>query len=311
MLGELEDPVRVAAAGPEKRAALRLAPRDLVEDLLALAGELHRHDRLAVLVEVRAGAGELQLAARHLRDRIVREVLHVAVLEEVEARRRRATLRRAEAVPGRQVTADDRRVVRDTHDVPLLRNGPAELSLHDLGVEQRRFRRLRPRPGNLLVVEQVPLRRRSLVGERDRLGSGEQIEQAAHGDRLVLKGVDGGAGQVGLEVVELQDGRLADQLGGDRGILDACELNHDLILALLPDLGLGHAKLVDAVPHDRDRAVDRVGIELVTLLRNRLEHDLETALEVEAERQLSVRGRAGHGQQSDAGERGDDEAEQG
>ncbi|TML23210.1 MAG: hypothetical protein E6G32_06425 [Actinobacteria bacterium] len=201
--------------------------------------------------------------------------------------------------------------MRDTHVVPGLRNGPAELFLHDLGLEQHRFRRLRPRPRNLLVVKQVPLRRRSLVGERDRLGSGEQIEQAAHGDRLVLERVDRRAGQVGLEVVELQDGRLSDQLRGDRGILDARELNHDLILALLPDLGLGHAQLVDAVPHDRDRAVDRVGIELVSLLRNRFEHDLETALEVEAERQLPVRGRAWHGQQGDAGERRDDKAEQG
>jgi len=39
--------------------------------------------------------------------------------------------------------------------------------------------------------------------------------------------------------------------------MDARELDHDLVRALLADLGLGDAELVDPLAHDRDRAVKR------------------------------------------------------
>src|SRR5439155_3006002 len=100
------------------------------------------------------------------------------------------------------------------------------------------LRRLRARTRNLLVVEEVPLQRCALLGERGRGGTRQQVEQAPDRDRLVLQRVDRRSGQVDLEVVELEDRGLADQLRRDRGILDACELDDDLVLALLPDLGL-------------------------------------------------------------------------
>ena len=52
-------------------SALCERPRDLVELVAARIGELERDDRLAVL-EVRARSLELQVLARHLRDRVLR-----------------------------------------------------------------------------------------------------------------------------------------------------------------------------------------------------------------------------------------------
>ena len=42
-------------------------------------------------------------------------------------------------------------------------------------------------------------------------------------------------------------------------------------------IGLGDAELVDALAHDRDGAVERGGVELLTLGGLRLQNDLETA----------------------------------
>ena len=67
------------------------------------------------------------------------------------------------------------------------------------------------------------------------------------------------------------------------GIVDACELNRDLIGSLARDDGLGDAELVDALAHDLDRAVEILLRDLPALRRLRLEDDLEPALEVEAE----------------------------
>jgi hypothetical protein len=52
-------------------SALCERPRDLVELVAARISELERDDRLAVL-EVRARSLELQVLARHLRDRVLR-----------------------------------------------------------------------------------------------------------------------------------------------------------------------------------------------------------------------------------------------
>ncbi len=76
----------VALAGAdgveEELPADRDVPRDLLEHVLALAGEVHEDDRLAGLrVEVLPGAGQLQVLPRHLRDgrrRVAQEVEVVA-----------------------------------------------------------------------------------------------------------------------------------------------------------------------------------------------------------------------------------------
>jgi hypothetical protein len=83
----------------------------------------------------------------------------------------------------------------------------------------------------------------------------------------------------------------------------AGQLDHDLVRALLADLGLGDAELVDAVAHDVDRAVDVLGREHVALRRLRLEDDLEAALEVEALAEALVRRRAGPADEAHADER--------
>ena len=62
--------------------------------------------------------------------------------------------------------------------------------------------------------------------------------------------------------------------------------------ALLADLRLRHAELVDAALHDRDRPVEIGRRQRVALRRHRLQHDLEAALEVEAEDRLLVDRRA-------------------
>ena len=68
------------------------------------------------------------------------------------------------------------------------------------------------------------------------------------------------------------------------GILDAGQLDRDLVVALRADLGLGDAEPVDAVAHDRDRAVEVLLRQLAVARRHRLLRHLEAALEVEAER---------------------------
>src|SRR2546430_8195292 len=60
---------------------------------------------------------------------------------------------------------------------------------------------------------------------------------------------------------------------GRSGILDAGELDDDLVLPLLSGVVFRHAELVDPLAHDRDRAVHVRRCELVALRRNRLEED--------------------------------------
>ena len=66
--------------------------------------------------------------------------------------------------------------------------------------------------------------------------------------------------------------------------------------------GSRDAELVDAVPHDLDRALEVLLGQLAVRRRNRLERHLETALEVEAERRLLVERRAGDREQRNADE---------
>ena len=116
-------------------------------------------------------------------------------------------------------------------------------------------------------------------------------------------------GERRLEVEELELRGRADDLGGRLRILDAGELDDDLVVALRADLGLRDAELVDAVPHDLDRALEVLLGELAVRRRNRLQRDLEAALQVEAERRLLVERRARDREQRDADERRDEQPE--
>src|SRR3990167_5876747 len=144
---------------------------------------------------------------------------------------------------------------------------------------------------------------------RARLLAREQLDEEVRRDWEALR-VDRGRDQVCLEVVELELRSLADQLEGSLRILHAWELDHDLVRALLADLGLRHAELVDAAAHDRNRAVERLRIERPALRRDRLEDHLETTLEVETELRLLLRRRAGDTEQGDAAERAEDQREE-
>ena len=132
-------------------------------------------------------------------------------------------------------------------------------------------------------VEEVV--RRSVGGSRAAL-TAQEVEQTISGDRPL--GADRGPDEVLLEVEELELRGLPDQLGGLLRIGDAGELDDDLVVALLADLGLGDAELVDAVPHDVHRAIEVLVGERVALGRNGFQHHLEPALEIEAERRTLV-----------------------
>ena len=114
--------------------------------------------------------------------------------------------------------------------------------------------------------------------------------------------IDGPVSEV-LEVEELELRGRADDLGRRLGILHPGKLDDDLVVALRADLRLGDTELVDAVPHDLDRAVEVFLGELAVRRRNRLERHLEPALEVEAERRRLVERRPGNREQRDADER--------
>jgi len=96
-----------------------------------------------------------------------------------------------------------------------------------------------------------------------------------------------------LEVVQLELRRRADDLRCCFRVLDARKLDDDLVVTLGADLGLGDAELVDAIPHDVDRAVEVVLREIAVRRRNGLESDFEPALEIETERRLLVKRRPG------------------
>ena len=299
--------------------------------LLPCAAELHEHDRPLARVEVGARAGEPKVLAGEL-GRPVR-VVRIR-LEEVPRPARRSALA-AGADDGVGSARDDDGLLRDAEDdvARLLRlclglrfrlgrgrrlqrarrpRRALERALRELELlrrlrrEQRLLRGRRAGDHALVrLVEQVPLGRALLLHER--LLAREQRVDVRVGNRLALRPDRlRRAREVGLEVVELELCRLPDQRCRRAGIVHAGELDHDLVRALLPDLGLGDAELVDAVPHDvlRDRHAARV--DLLSLGRNRLEDDLEPALDVEALARRSMPGRAGHGHVNDTRDRGDD-----
>jgi hypothetical protein len=304
----------VALAGADERAALSLAARDLVEDLLPLAGELHQHyRRVRLWIDVRARPVELQLVARHLRDADVVLVLRLPVFEQVKGLRRVDGLG-GQAVAFSDVAADDDGVHRHLENRPVLRDALAETAfrlrlLDDVAVEQGGSRRHRARGHLSARPEQIPLRR-ALFGERTRLRRRQQPEETAGRNRnLRQPAADRRPREVGLEVVELEHGRLADERRRGPRIVDTGELNHDLVVALLADLRFRDAELVDPVPHDLDRAVEILVRQLVALGRDGLQHHLEPALQVETERHAPMHRRTGDGEQGDTGQRGGEDAQ--
>ncbi|TMM25803.1 MAG: hypothetical protein E6F97_02140 [Actinobacteria bacterium] len=173
-----------------------------------------------------------------------------------------------------------------------------------------RFEQVRPAVGGqavdpVLRVEEVIRARRPAFGVGLHLL--QQVVEIRVGGHVALA-VRGRPGGVVLEVVELQLCRRPDDLGRLRRVVDASQLDHDLVLALLADLGLGDAERVDAVTHDRDRGVHAVRRDLLVPERDRLEHDLQAALEVEPQRDLLVGGRARQRKCHHADERQHDQA---
>ena len=64
--------------------------------------------------------------------------------------------------------------------------------------------------------------------------------------------------EVGFPVVEVQLGGGADLVGGPLGVGDAGEVDLDLVVTGLEELGFGHTELVDALLHKVERALHRV-----------------------------------------------------
>jgi len=108
---------------------------------------------------------------------------------------------------------------------------------------------------------------------------------------------------VRFPVVEEQLGRRPDLLGRRLGVGDAGQVDLDLVLARLEELGLGDAERVDALLHQVDRPLHRVGIDR-GLRRGRLcvVDELDAALEVQAED-----GRLGQDNRDRAADEGDDD----
>ena len=268
---ELCDRVGVERVGVVGAALGDLA-RDLLERLLALVAEVEGDDRLVAgpLVEVLLGV--LDVRAREpgvvaddpepVRGRRLRAALLVAQdehagldLEHLGAR----LLRVAQAL--------ERGLAR------LVGQAVVERLLGDLveGVEARAGRGL------------------AVLRHRD-LALGRALDRVVEAGDGLLAAVD--LGLVGLAVlvedvllpvVEEELGGRADLVGGALGVVDARQVDLDLVLARARELGLGDAERVDAVAHDVQRALQRLGGDLRLLGRLALVDEPDAALEVEAE----------------------------
>ncbi len=128
-------------------------------------------------------------------------------------------------------------------------------------------------------------------------------------DRLARGRVDVRVG-LALVVEDVRFPVVEEQLGGRTdlprcllGVLDARQVDLDLVLAGLVDLGLGDAERVDALLHEVDRPLHGVGVD-DGLRRGRLcvVDELDTALQVQAEL-----GRLGQDNCQRAADEGDDD----
>ena len=243
-----------------------------LERLLALVAEVEGDDRLVAgpLVEVLLGVLDVR----------ARQAWVVADdPEPVRGRRRRAGLL----------------VAQHEH---------AGLNLDDLGalllrVAQALQRGLARLVGQAVVerllgdlVERVEARAGrglAVLGHRD-LALGRALDRVVEAGHRLLAAVDlGGVGlavlveDVLLPVVEEELGGRADLVGGALGVVDARQVDLDLIVAGTGELGLGDAERVDAIAHDVQRALQRLGRDLRLLGRLALVDEPDTTLEIEAE----------------------------
>ncbi len=252
---------------------------DLLERLAAAVGELERDDRLLRLVEVLlrvldVRAGERRVVGDHPPAVGVRRLgggLLVAHHEDALGH------------------------LEDLRVRALLRGQVLALGLAALGrqpVVQRPVRRL---------VERVEARAVGgvVVAVGLRLAAGGALDRVLEaGDRLlgvrVLVRVRPAVlvEDVRFPVVEEQLGRGADLALRVLGVLDAWEVDLDLVVAGEQQLGLGDAERVDALAHDVERVLQRL-LRDRRLLRRRLARvdQLHAALQVEAEHRVPARDR--------------------
>ena len=275
--------------------ALVEVARDLVELVTAAIREVELDDGLVAGAERPVRPVRVEILPRQLGHRLGRVVR--LVLVEVVVGRPRSRHPDAGTERRRVGAGQDDLALGDRVELGALRLLAAELP------EDVFLRLARPGEARLVLRIEVPLRRgarlrRLLLPRKERQELSRGVDHAARARRRRQR--------VGLEVEELELRGLADDLGRAAGIVDACELNRDLIGSLARDDRLGDAELVDALAHDLDRAVEILLRDLPALRRLRLEDDLEPALEVEAERRRAEERE--HDDPDDGGQnRGEDE----
>ena len=268
---ELDVRVRIERVGVVG-AALGDVAGDLPERLLTLVAEAEFDDRLVARPVVEVLLGVLDVRARQ-----ARVVAHDP--EPVRRRRLRVALLVAQDEHARLDLDDLRaRLLRGAEALErslarLVGQAVVERLLGDLvkGVEARAGR-------GLAVLRHRDLALRRLL---DRVvKTGDRLLTAVDLRRIGLAAL---VEDVLLPVVEEQLRRRADLLRGALGVLDARQVDLDLILARPVELGLGDAERVDAVAHDVQRALQRLCGDLRLLGRLALIDEPDAALEVEPE----------------------------
>ena len=273
---------------------------DVLPDLAALGREVERDDRLptAARAVVDVLLGVLDVGAHERR----------VVVEDVPARDVVVLRGRAVGVLG----AHDDRPRLDLDDLLVGRGLLLGLVGEEVGA-------VLLRPGDdllVLRVQQVPgavrrggvrVARRALGGELDGVVERQRRRRvtrlrAARDAGVARVGLATRPHDVGLPVVEVQLGDLADLLFGALGVGDVRERDVDLVRPGTLDLRLGDAEVVDALAHDVDRAVDRVRRDRRLLGRLGLVDQLDAALEVQA-----ALGRLGQDDRQRAGQEQADE----
>ena len=313
---------------PPRPAALGERSRHRLELLRTPVREIHEHDRLAVLGALRPdvlpGALEVEVGPRHLRDRgALRSRMRVVLEEVVVGLRRRADVRAERRVRG---ALDEREFLRHEHHLGALRHlAPLAVVAHVLRVAEApsrsgaALRRACSSSSSSSPSSSPASSSRLLLGGEEvellgvlrlplRLHRQQRVVERCQRGRVSLE-IGRRRDQVALEVEELEPRGLPDHfLGAIR--VDAGELDHHLVVALLADLRLGHAELVDAPAHDRLGRVHALGGDLLASRRDRFEDDLGASLEVEAEDRLLVDRRARDREQGSPDQGHDDQAQQ-
>src|SRR5439155_6170267 len=195
--------------------------------------------------------------------------------------------------------------------IPLARAlaGGRELNLPLAGLVDGRIGRRQGLAGELGGPELVA-HSLVLVGE-DHRRAGVVLLRRRGLDRRLTGGSGGLVERQRLEDrAEKQLGRAADDLQGPLLVLDAGELDDDVV-ALLSDLGLGNAQAVDAVADDLDGRLEVFALRLGL----GLEHNRRSALEIETQVGRVAEGdgrrQGAYGDQNDDDERDDEPAAHG